>query len=928
MATKKKRGVKRKQRFTRDKRYTMQKARDAVANTFIKLYKDKPFDTTEAGLSAIITGMRPIEDNVTSAAELLKLYPKKNGYTRERKLILSIMRLQRLYDNKMTGGGKVIKPGYYKYDNQTRLKTQEEQANEANAAIGNPFSGLLSEKVVEVVAIGPNSCILQLRNSNNKEVYISEGLDANYESKYLTPKMGFFGTVDRMGIDKLAELKSGYGIDLATVDTSKYDNNINPDFKTMVLAVKAAAAKNKKEEEGIEMSTFNTHSGNSTPISAEVGVDEVVKTKGESKSEKKTWSSIMEKVPEGSQKKSIIKKIGNKSRLQASENKYDSTTGDDDWSAAERRMADAEATIERFSARITQKMRNRQLRNKLAEVARKVSLAVRNSANALESMKEKKEVNVDESEEEEEDTGEVPAPAAAPIILQPETDFNEDTSKSTSVDIAKIAREVSLAARKAAEALETTKVSEKEGEVEEATEFTPIGKAEEALETKNVVGKTVPGCPSANIKITETDGVFSFNPEEIRPTKNECLNTKTVKTLRLHPDQNQRCSKDATINFQNYTNFCERFKSDKTYEDLREPTDDEIQIALTMLTTSRTSLEKHKQTVENIIANKNIDKTSKKELERCIGTIEIVEVQLEDYKKKFTPIDTIDVVIRAIENNIKDLRILIENAKIVGEDMVTNLASAQPSSLLVRSGPPPPQSVPTPQPPDATPQPPAATPPQSVPTPLQSGAPSPPDAAPLQSGPTQQPSGPTPHPPGPPPPQQEDKEISEHAKIILADYTKKYAKKYTRKNKQSSPQNATFKNQPKPAPKPVIIRPKFDTTIESDLTMIGYDSSKIEIPEIVIITINKNGITINGERVNKELWNAAREKYLGYGKSPDEFELPKYTAGELKFIIDLEARKIAAYINGGTEILINNNKQLDEFKSAVNSVKKSIFSFR
>ena len=177
-------------------------------------------------------------------------------------------------------------------------------------------------------------------------------------------------------------------------------------------------------------------------------------------------------------------------------------------------------------------------------------------------------------------------------------------------------------------------------------------------------------------------------------------------------------------------------------------------------------------------------------------------------------------------------------------------------------------------------------------------------------------------------PTREEKEINKHARTILDDYTKKYAKKYTRKNKQSSSTNMTLKNQP---PNQVIIRPNFDSAIESDL-MIGYDKDKVPFDsaaKLLIITINKNGVMINNQAIkDKGVWDAARKEYLGFGPSPDDFKLPEYTAGELKFIVDLEARKIAAYINGSKEILINNSKQLDEFKSAVNSVKKSVFSFR
>jgi hypothetical protein len=167
----------------------------------------------------------------------------------------------------------------------------------------------------------------------------------------------------------------------------------------------------------------------------------------------------------------------------------------------------------------------------------------------------------------------------------------------------------------------------------------------------------------------------------------------------------------------------------------------------------------------------------------------------------------------------------------------------------------------------------------------------------------------------------QDKEISEPAKLILDDYTKKYAKKYTKKNQQSSMQNMTLKNQPKPAPKPVIIRPKFNVAIESDLKMIGYDKGKIPNPTPILITINKTGLTINNEIVDtKEKWDAVRETYLGYGKSQDDFKLPTYTKGELRFIIDAQAQKMAVYINKGKEILINNMKQLEELRSALNKV--------
>ena len=135
----------------------------------------------------------------------------------------------------------------------------------------------------------------------------------------------------------------------------------------------------------------------------------------------------------------------------------------------------------------------------------------------------------------------------------------------------------------------------------------------------------------------------------------------------------------------------------------------------------------------------------------------------------------------------------------------------------------------------------------------------------------------------------------------------------TKKNQPQSRFNMTFKS------KPVVVQPKFDTSIKSNLP-ISYNNSKITTtPELIIITINKTGVFINGKLIDdKDKWNAARQMYLGYENSPDDFELPRYTAGELKFIIDLNEQKMAAYINGGKERLINNSQQLDEFKAELN----------
>ena len=132
----------------------------------------------------------------------------------------------------------------------------------------------------------------------------------------------------------------------------------------------------------------------------------------------------------------------------------------------------------------------------------------------------------------------------------------------------------------------------------------------------------------------------------------------------------------------------------------------------------------------------------------------------------------------------------------------------------------------------------------------------------------------------------------------------------------------TLKNQPKaPVPKPTIILPKFDGAIESDLKMIGYNKDLIPNPTPIVITINNAGLTINNEIVDtKEKWDAARQLYLGYGKSQDNFKLPTYTKGELRFIIDTQAQKMAVHINKGKAILINNSKQLEELKVALNKV--------
>lgn len=142
----------------------------------------------------------------------------------------------------------------------------------------------------------------------------------------------------------------------------------------------------------------------------------------------------------------------------------------------------------------------------------------------------------------------------------------------------------------------------------------------------------------------------------------------------------------------------------------------------------------------------------------------------------------------------------------------------------------------------------------------------------------------------------------------------KHVASNTKKNQPKLKLNMTLKT------KPIIIRPKFDPSIQSNLR-IGYDKDKIPNPEPIIITINKEGLNINGELVDtKDKWDAARELYLGYGKSQDDFKLPTYTNGELRFIIDLQEQKMVVHINKGKAILINNSKQLEELKAALNKV--------
>ena len=188
------------------------------------------------------------------------------------------------------------------------------------------------------------------------------------------------------------------------------------------------------------------------------------------------------------------------------------------------------------------------------------------------------------------------------------------------------------------------------------------------------------------------------------------------------------------------------------------------------------------------------------------------------------------------------------------------------------------------------------------------------------------------------PKQLADSDNQELAKVILADYNKKYAKKYTRKNtattnntaltnNTATTNNRTFKNylfgtnKAQPT-NPVIINPKFNESIMSDLP-IGYNTSLITDPQPIIIKVNKTGLTINNELVDtKDKWDAVREKYLGFGKSSGEYNMPTYMKGELKFIIYLQQKKMIGYINGSKEILINNSKNLDLFKSALNKISK------
>ena len=138
--------------------------------------------------------------------------------------------------------------------------------------------------------------------------------------------------------------------------------------------------------------------------------------------------------------------------------------------------------------------------------------------------------------------------------------------------------------------------------VEDAGNLSLVLRKPDVLKAESGVGETMGKCPSVDIEITEEeDGAFSFKGMTEPKNKDDCNNKRTM--LTLHPDKNSDCKTTAKVKFQNFKNFCDRFNLEESdNEELREPTDDEIQKALISLTTDSDSLKIHKAKIEKIIA--------------------------------------------------------------------------------------------------------------------------------------------------------------------------------------------------------------------------------------------------------------------------------------------------------------------------------------
>jgi hypothetical protein len=640
------------------------------------------------------------------------------------------------------------------------------------------------------------------------------------------------------------------------------------DLKQAAAEKAARAAAEKKEEEGIEMSMRENLSDNQATVVGVDGTDE-------------SLDEIKMQFPQRNPNRRKSPKMRPSLNESPDEDIYDLLD-----------KADNNTSIIESEPKLAD----------IAEVARKVSLALRNSAESMKVEKEgeglvkAEEVNVDESEsEEEEDLSEPTEEELAEMVNDAEK------QQSNAVYNANISL-LGVAASNVADAIANIlKTNEVEGAVapipsvvtspvliEDTNNFALVVRNPDTLKAKTVVGETKGECKSVDIEITEEeeDGAFSFKGMT-EPNEKECKDKKFL--LKLHPDKYPKeCEDKATKNFQNFKTFCARFK-DSTNDNT--VTDEEIEKALERL-------KQLNATTKQLIYQVNVEISDINQLKNFMSydLVKIFNSEIDEYIKsqRYDNIGSIKDVISQIETSLKELSEAIEEAKKRLDYHPTDSVPSESKSEVQEDNPidvnmpgDVVQSIlPDVVPPDVVP--PIVTPPTVTP--------------PIVTPPIVTPPIVTPPIVTPP-----------------IDPTSQYAASNTKKNQPTSKFNMTFKK------KPTIVRPRFDPSIQSNLR-IGYNKDLIPNPELIIIKINKTGLTINNELVDtKDKWDAAREKYLGFGKIPSEYNMPTYTKGELKFIIDIEAQKMAAYINGGKEILINDIKQLDEFKSALNKVTKSIF---
>jgi hypothetical protein len=658
------------------------------------------------------------------------------------------------------------------------------------------------------------------------------------------------------------------------------------DLKAAAAEKAARAAAEKKEEEGIEMSTRENLSDNQATV---VGVD------GTDESLDEIKMQFPQRNPNRRKSPKILPSLNQSPR----EDMFDLLE-----------EADNNTNIIESEPKLAD----------IAEVARKVSLALRNSAESMKVEKEgeglvnAEDVNVDESveeEEAEEDVSEAEAEADESVE-------EEDLSEPTEEELAEMVNDaekqqsnavynanislLGVAASNVADAIANIlKTNEVEGAVapipsvvtspvliEDTNNFALVVRNPDTLKAKTVVGETKGECKSVDIEITEEeeDGAFSFKGMT-EPNEKECKDKKFL--LKLHPDKYPKeCEDKATKNFQNFKTFCARFKDSA---DDNTVTDEEIEKALERL-------KQLNATTKRLTYQVNVEISDINQLKNFMSydLVKIFNSEIDEYIKsqRYDNIGSIKDVISQIETSLKELSEAIEEAKKRLDYHPTDSVPSESKSEVQEDNP-----IDVNMPGDV----------------VQSILPDvvPPDVVPPIVTP------PTVTPPTVTPPIVTPPIVTPPIVTPPIDPTSQYAASNTKKNQPTSKFNMTFKK------KPTIVRPRFDPSIQSNLR-IGYNKDLIPNPELIIIKINKTGLTINNELVDtKDKWDAAREKYLGFGKNTSEYKMPTYTKGELKFIIDIEAQKMAAYINGGKEILINDIKQLDEFKSALNKVTKSIF---